>query len=281
MLKRALIVIAAVAATMSAAAQNRPPAPAAPRIYVFDNGAITGLDIKLFNFAPEEIREPDFVNVSYLVVHPKGTLQFDAGGIPDHDLKEDGVPVREGVLTASRRLIPQLATAGYRPSDITHFAMSHYHSDHTANANEFAGATWIVQRAEHDYMFQPKPQGIIRPAHYEKLRNAKTRILHNEDLDVFGDGTVVIMSTPGHTPGHQVLYVKLATTGGVILGGDLYHYPEELATGRVPTFEFDAAQSKASRARIAEFMKRTGAQLWIEHDIATHATLPKPPGYVH
>jgi glyoxylase-like metal-dependent hydrolase (beta-lactamase superfamily II) len=250
------------------------------RLYVFDNGAITGLDVGLFNFKPGEVKEPNFVNVSYLIVHPRGTLQFDAGGIPDSHFKQDGETIKEGVLSATRPLRPQMAAAGYRPEDITWFAMSHYHSDHTANANDFAGATWIVQKAERDFMFQDKPTGIIQPTHYDKLKGAKTRLLDNEDFDVFGDGTVVVKTAPGHTPGHQVLFVRLPKTGPVVLAGDLYHYPEEITTGRVPGFEFNADQSKASRATLAEFMKQTGATLWIEHDIATHAPLPKPPTFV-
>lgn len=250
------------------------------RLYVFDNGAITGLDTKLFGFAPTEVKEPNFVNVSYLVVHPRGTLMFDAGGIPDSHFKKDGETIKEGVLSASRMLRPQMAAAGYKPEDVTYFAMSHYHSDHTANANDFAGATWIVQRAERDYMFQDKPQGIIQPSHYDKLKGAKTRILDNEDLDVFGDGTVVVKTAPGHTPGHQVLFLRLPKTGPVVLAGDLYHYPEEITTGRVPGFEFNADQTRATRASLQAFMKKTGATLWIEHDIATHATLPKPPAFV-
>jgi glyoxylase-like metal-dependent hydrolase (beta-lactamase superfamily II) len=158
--------------------------------------------------------------------------------------------------------------------------MSHLHSDHTANANDFAGATWIVQKAERDAMFADKPQGIIQPAHFGALKNAKTKILDDEDFDLFGDGTVVLKSAPGHTPGHQVLFVKLEKTGPVLLAGDLYHYPEERTTGRVPTFEFNADQSRAARAKIEAFIKNTGAQLWIEHDIATHANLPKSPAYV-
>jgi glyoxylase-like metal-dependent hydrolase (beta-lactamase superfamily II) len=250
------------------------------RLYVFDNGAITGLDVGLFNFKPGEVKEPNFVNVSYLIVHPRGTLQFDAGGIPDSHFKQDGETIKEGVLSATRPLRPQMVAAGYRPEDITWFAMSHYHSDHTANANDFAGATWIVQKAERDFMFQDKPTGIIQPTHYDKLKGAKTRLLDNEDFDVFGDGTVVVKTAPGHTPGHQVLFVRLPKTGPVVLAGDLYHYPEEITTGRVPGFEFNADQSKASRATLAEFMKQTGATLWIEHDIATHAPLPKPPTFV-
>jgi glyoxylase-like metal-dependent hydrolase (beta-lactamase superfamily II) len=251
-----------------------------PRIYVFDNGAIRGLDPALFNFRREELKEVDFVNTSYLIVHPRGTLMFDAGAVADSHFKSDGSPVVEGIMSATKPLLPQLAAAGYRPQEITYFALSHYHSDHTANANEFANATWIVQRAERDFMFADSPQGIIQPASYAALRNATTKLLDNQDFDVFGDGSVVVMATPGHTPGHQVVAVKLANRGTVVLGGDLYHYPEERTTGRIPTFEWNTELSKASRARVERFLKDNDATLWIEHDLATHAALPKAPEYV-
>jgi N-acyl homoserine lactone hydrolase len=275
-------VLAALAALMSlgAVAQNRPAPPATPRIYVFDNGAIKGLDPALFNFKREELKEVDFIDVSYLIVHPRGTLMFDTGEIADSAFK-DGQPVTQGIMSASKPLLPQLAAAGYKPADITYFALSHYHADHTGNANEFAGATWIVQKAERDFMFGEHPQGtIIAVDSFVKLKDAKTKILNNESFDVFGDGTVVLMSAPGHTPGHQVLAVKLAHRGLVVLAGDLYHYPEERTTGRTPTFEFNAEQSKASRAKIEQFVKDNHGELWIEHDIATHAKLPRSPQYV-
>jgi glyoxylase-like metal-dependent hydrolase (beta-lactamase superfamily II) len=276
----ALLLSFAAATAGFAVAQNTRAAVQALRIYVFENGHIRGLDPKLFNFTRAELKEPDFVNISYLIVHPKGTLQFDAGAIPDSHFKGDGAPVTEGILSATKPLVPQLAAAGYKPSEVTYLAMSHYHSDHTANANEFAAATWIVQKAEHDWMFADKPQGIIQPASYSALRNARTRILDNEDFDVFGDGTVRVISTPGHTPGHQVVFVRLPKRGPVVLAGDLYHYPEERTTGRLPTFEFNADQSRASRQKVEALLKETGAELWIEHDIATHEKLPKAPAFV-
>jgi N-acyl homoserine lactone hydrolase len=266
--------------TAGTVAQTRPEVIQTPRIYIFENGYIKGLSPKLFNFAPEEVKQADLVNISYLIVHPKGTLQFDAGAVADSHFKPDGGPVVEGIMSAMKPLVPQLAAAGYTPADVTYFAMSHYHSDHTANANEFARATWIVQKAEHDWMFAEKPEGIIQPASYSALRDAKTGILENEDFDVFGDGAVRVISTPGHTPGHQVVFVRLAKRGPVILAGDLYHYPEEVTTGRIPTFEFNADQSRASRAKVQALLEETGAQLWIEHDIATHEKLPKSPAFV-
>jgi len=270
----------AVLAAPGAAAQEAPEPPATPRIYIFDNGAIRGLDPALFNFKREELAEVDFVNVSYLIAHPQGVVMFEAGAVPDAEFEHAEGPVVEGVVSATRPLKPQMAAAGYAPSDVTHFVLSHYHSDHTANANDFAGAAWIVQRAERDFMFAESPEGIIRPETYEALRNAETIILDNEDHDIFGDGSVVVMATPGHTPGHQVLAVELANAGTIVLGGDLYHYPEERTTGRVPTFEFDAEQTLASRAKVEAYLERTGGTLWIEHDIPTNAALPKAPAYV-
>jgi glyoxylase-like metal-dependent hydrolase (beta-lactamase superfamily II) len=270
----------AVVAVAASTAQPSQPALTAPRIYIFDNGAIRGLDPALFNFKPEELAEVDFVNTSYLIVHPRGTLMFDAGGVADSHFEPGGGPVVEGIMSASKPLLPQLEAAGYSPRDITYFALSHYHSDHTANANEFSSATWIVQKAERDFMFGDSPQGIIQPATYAALRNAATKVLDNEDFDVFGDGSVIVMATPGHTPGHQVVAVKLANRGTVVLGGDLYHYPEERTTGRVPTFEFDAQQSRTSRARVERYLQDNDATLWIEHDLATHAALPKSPQYI-
>ena len=250
------------------------------RIYIFENGMIQGLDTALFNFAPEELAETDFVNISYLIVHPEGTLQFDAGGISDGAFEGHEGPIVEGIMSADKPLAPQLASAGYTPGEIDYFALSHYHSDHTGNANLFAGSTWIVQQAEYDFMFSENPDGIIERDTYAELANAEKIMLDNEDHDVFGDGTVLVKTAPGHTPGHQVVAVRLDNAGWIVLGGDLYHYPEEITTDRVPTFEYDAAQSRAARAAILSFIEDNDATLWIEHDIATHAALPKAPEFV-
>jgi len=281
-MKRLLIGLVAIALAWSATpgAQKRPAAPKTPRLYIFDNGDISGLDPKIFGFAREELKSVDFVNQSYLIVHPRGTVMFDTGGIGDDKFPAGGGAAKEGIMTATKKLVPQMRAAGYTPADVTYLVMSHYHSDHTGNANLFAAATWIVQKAERDFMFGDKPQGIIQPATYSALKTSKTKILDDEDFDIFGDGTVVVKTTPGHTPGHQVLFVKLARTGPILLAGDLYHYPEEIATGKTPTFEFDAAMSAKSRAAMRAFVKQTGAKLWIEHDKPTHANLPKSPKYL-
>ena len=128
-------------------------------------------------------------------------------------------------------------------------------------------------------MFADPPPGVTQPSTYASLRHAKTVIINNEDRDVFSDGTVVIKWAPGHTQGHQMLYLKLAKTGGVLLSGDLYHYSEERMLNRVPDFDFDQVQTRASRVATDEFLQKTGAQLWIQHDFLGNGKLKKSPAY--
>jgi N-acyl homoserine lactone hydrolase len=258
--------------------QPHPKPPKSVRLYIFDNGVIKGLDPAVFHLKKEEIATADMVVCSYLIVHPKGILMWDSEAIPDAALKADASPVTQGRFTATKSLKSQLAAVGYAPKDITYFGLSHYHADHTANADDFAGATWLVQQPERDAMFAEKGAAITQRAQYIALKDSQTKILNGQDYDVFGDGTVVVKAAYGHTPGHQVLYLKLRKTGPILLTGDLYHYQEERNTDKTPTFEFDRGQSLASRASIEAFAKKTGAQVWIEHDLANFQQPEEGPG---
>ena len=251
------------------------------RLYVLDCGDIKPMDPTLFGLKKEEIAgDASFVTPCYLIVHPKGTLIWDAGQVPDAQIPDDGTEVVvQDLLKAKRRLLPQLAALGYAPKDISYFAMSHYHLDHTANANEFAGSIWIVQQAEYDAMFGATQFAIRDASSYDRLKDARRITLNNEDHDVFRDGTVVIKTAPGHTPGHQMLFLRLKRFGPLLLEGDLYHIPEERTLDRVPTFDFDAAMTRATRARTEAFLKETGAVMWIQHDPPTNARLRKAPQY--
>ena len=116
-------------------------------------------------------------------------------------------------------------------------------------------------------------------AAFSALKGSKTIVVSNDEHDVFGDGNVLLKLAAGHTPGHQVLYVKLARTGGVLLSGDLYHYPQERSLGRFPTFEYNLDQTRAARQNVDAFLKKTGAQLWIQHDLTAHRALRKAPQF--
>lgn len=251
------------------------------RLYVFDNGVLEGIDPTSYQLAKGEVAEPVMSCASYLIVHTTHgkteTLVWDSGAISDADIEAGRRELQQGRLTlkASTTLRAQLATAGYAPGDITYFALSHSHFDHTANANAFASATWIVQRPERAAMF---PASGPSPS-VAALHDAKTKLLDGADYDVFGDGTVVVKAAYGHTPGHQVLFVKLRETGPVILAGDLYHYRAQVGTPRVAAYEFNKAQTAASRVKIEALVRRTGAQLWIEHDLEAFRKLKKAPAY--
>jgi glyoxylase-like metal-dependent hydrolase (beta-lactamase superfamily II) len=269
-----------VALLLTTGAAAPPKAVSSPRLYIVDCGVLKGLGVELFGFKAGEVPVRDFFVPCYLVVHPKGTLMWDVGVVPDSAFKADGAPATEGRSTVNKPLLPQLAALGYTPADITYLGLSHYHSDHTANANAFAGSTWLVRKDDRDVMFGTAPPGtIIQQAGFAALKNAKTTILDKEEHDVFGDGSVVIKSAPGHTPGHQVLFLKLKRFGPVLVAGDLYHYPEEKTMNRFPSFEFNKEQSAKSRADIDAFLKKKKAQMWIEHDAATNAKLKKAPEY--
>jgi len=280
-----MLVVAAIAAATGCARKapevTAAPAVAGPKLYVLDCGTISPMDPALFSLKKEEVKgDVSFASPCFLVVHPKGTLAWDLGQVPDAKIKEDGTEaVEQDILKATRRLSTQLAALGNPVDGITYVAMSHYHADHTANANAFAKSTWIVQQAEYDMMFKEGQVGIRTPESYKNLREAKRVTLDNADHDVFGDGTVVIKTAPGHTPGHQMLFLKLAKTGPLLLAGDLYHLPEERALDRVPTFDFDAAMTRATRVKVEQFLKDSGAQMWIQHDPPTYAGLRKAPEF--
>ena len=260
------------------AAHQAPKPPKSLRLYVFDCGVLKPMDAKSYGF--DHVAELKMSVPCFLVAHPKGTMMWDVGVVPDTDFKPDGSPVNQGMISVTRPLKPQLEAIGYEPEDIKYIAFSHYHIDHTANVNMFAGSTWLVPQAERDIMFSDKPAPVRAEKNYSALKDSKTTILPAaSDYDVFGDGTVIIKPTPGHTPGHQVLFLKLPKTGPVLVAGDLYHYNEERNTDHVPSFEYNKEQSLASRAKIEEFLKTSGAQLWIEHDFAANAKLKKSPAY--
>lgn len=256
------------------------------RLYVFDCGTLIFNNPETYNLTRQEVKNTNMAVACYLIVHPRGTLLFDTG-LPDKDL---GRPFNETTLSAqpnppstayfvlvTKTLKSQLAEIGFPPDKIDYLSLSHSHGDHVGNANDYAGSTWLVQKTEYEVMFGPNvsPQSIN--PNYSALKNSKTEILQG-DHDVFGDGTVVLKYTPGHTPGHQSLYLKLAKTGSVVLSGDLYHYPEELSLGRMPERE-KTTGTFASRAALETFMKDVKAELWIEHDISAFSKQKKSPDY--
>jgi N-acyl homoserine lactone hydrolase len=256
------------------------------RLYVLDCGTLIYNNPETYNLTRQEVKNTNMSVACYLIVHPRGTLMFDTGlgdrylGRPFNEVAlgtQPNPPSTAYFVLVTKTLKSQLDAIGFPPDKIDYLALSHPHADHVGNANAFAGATWLVHQGDYDVMFGPgvSPESI-NPA-YAALKNSKRRIIERDE-DVFGDGTVVLKYTPGHTPGHQSLYVKLPRTGGVMLSGDLYHYPEERTLNRMPEREKTTA-TPASRAALETFLKEVGAQLWIEHDITAYSKQRHAPEY--
>ncbi|MEO8260359.1 MAG: N-acyl homoserine lactonase family protein [Acidobacteriota bacterium] len=254
--------------------QATPAPPQTVRMYVFDCGVLKIADpMALFGLKKEEVAATDLADAAYLIVHPRGTLMWEAGLVPDSSI---GANARPGAPT--KRLKDAMAEVGYSPANITYFAISHGHGDHTANANDFQSSTWLVNKAEYDAMFAEKAPRFYTPATYSSLKTVKNKFIDG-DYDVFGDGTVVIKQTPGHTAGHQVLLVKLARTGTVALTGDLYHYPEEVNLRTVAPAQGDQEITLKSRDALQESLKKSGGAMWITHDLIGFSKLKKAPEY--
>lgn len=278
------LVIVAMAAVLAAspmamAQPQKAQPPNSLRLYVFDCGRLDIPDVTPYQLKKEDMATTVMSVPCFLIAHPKGTLMWDVGAVPDSTIPPGGTGRLRVYGTSTKTLRSQLAEIGYAPADITYLALSHFHWDHVGNANQFASATWLVRKLERDTMFAEPPSPRTEPANFSALKNSKTVIITDRDYDVFGDGTVVIKSAAGHSPDHQVLFLKLAKTGPVLLSGDLYHYPEERKLSLIPTTEFNRSQTIASRAAIEAFLKQSGAQLWIEHDFTGNAKLKKSPAF--
>jgi len=169
-----------------------------------------------------------------------------------------------------KTLAAQLDELGVKPDDIKAMAVSHTHPDHIGNVEMFPSAMLYVQKAEYEW-----PGADNKPRF--KPEHPVTQL--EGDRDVFGDGTVVILSTPGHTPGHQSLFVRLARTGPIVLSGDAVHFKSNWDNRRVPSPNFNKDQTLASMQKIAETISREEAQLWINHDKEQRDILKMAPEF--
>ena len=238
------------------------------KLYVLDCGTIEARDLSLFNPQITQGKKMAMAVPCYVIKHPtKGTLVWDAGLQDEISTSPNGVDASQGAfhLTVKKTMLSQLKEIGIEPKNVTYFAPSHLHLDHSGNANYFTQSTLLMQQKEYQIAFSKEAGNYgFDPSHYAALKDAK-HITLNGDHDVFGDGSAIILSTPGHSPGHQSLYIKLPETGPVILSGDLYHFEENRVNYGIPVWN-DKKLTIQSFARIDHVLDNTAATLWIQHD---------------
>jgi len=249
------------------------------RLYALDCGRIDFKDMAAFSDTGEyDGRAGSIVVACFLIRHPKGTFLWDTG-LGD---KLAGAPAPAGNpnmrMSVGVTLVQQLAQLGLKPADVNYVGFSHFHADHTGNANLFTASTWILNKNELDWALS-KPPFAVDLSTFSAYKTAKTRLIEG-DYDVFGDGSVRILKTPGHTPGHQALMLKLRKSGTLLLSGDLYHLREDRARRLSPVFNLDRAQTLASFDRFERIAQNTKARVIIQHDPQDFASLPKFPAYL-
>jgi N-acyl homoserine lactone hydrolase len=272
---RMLLLLAAIAAWLVAVQPGltqpaSPPSrtPGIERLYVLYCGDIALNDAS--SFTPGASGPGALSVTCYLIKHAQGWVLWDTG-LPDSLVgMPDGMKSNAGVWTSKKTLASQLAALDLKPSDIRYLALSHSHPDHVGNVNLFPQATLVVQKAEYEW---------AQPFGGPRFKPEQPVIKAEGDRDLFGDGSVVLISTPGHSPGHQCLLVRLPKTGALLLSGDAVHTRANWDSHRVPERNFNMAQSLASLDRMAAVLKENNAQLWIGHESGEVALRKYAPAY--
>jgi glyoxylase-like metal-dependent hydrolase (beta-lactamase superfamily II) len=210
----------------------------------------------------------------YLIRHGKRYMLWDLGlnqelaGRPAQLLYKHQVQLRAS-------LKQQLSQLGLTPDDIGTIAVSHGHFDHVGQAPDFPHATLLLGKGDWDGWPVTRPEVAQR---FQRWRDGKAPKEEVEgDKDIFGDGTVVMFATPGHTPGHHSLLVKLRHTGTVLLSGDLYDSQQDYRDGIVPPNAADPVAMAASIKRFHDMATAEHALVLITHDPDDVAKLPTFP----
>jgi N-acyl homoserine lactone hydrolase len=265
----------AKAAPAKPAAAQTPPAEAAAELSLtrFDCGKTTTLaDVSRFS----DVAAFKGLNVQltyscYLVKHGSDYLVWDTGN-----------PAATGATpapTAPRSsLVEQLAELHLKPEQISFVGISHYHGDHVGQVASFPQATLLIGKGDWDALNDSKPNPAINPANFAHWIGGGGKVEPlSGDKDVFGDGSVIMLNTPGHTPGHHSLLVKLKEKGNVLITGDLAHFHENYDSNGVPTFNTNRADTLASLDRFKQLATNLHATVIIQHDARDIDKLPVFP----
>ncbi|WP_411818496.1 N-acyl homoserine lactonase family protein [Hyphococcus sp. DH-69] len=251
------------------------------RLYTLDCGQVMINDLSIFTQGSEFDDRTKLAPAScYLIRHPKGDLMWDTGLPNALNEIEGGVTNEPFHVSLPVTISTQLEMIDMSIDDVEYLALSHSHFDHAGGAGQFAESTFIVHEKEREFMFRDEARADEDGfAAYSALEDAET-IEFTSDYDVFGDGSVMILSMPGHTPGHTVLKVDLENEGPVLLVGDLYHFHESRENRYVPKFNTDVEDTLASMDRFEDLAQKIDARVVIQHSMEDFKSLPEFPAYL-
>jgi N-acyl homoserine lactone hydrolase len=296
LMKRASVFLAAVAVVMLVAGpssnsrtleQAKPAASAAPkaeigapvsgfadRLYILNGGVGHAADAGQWTNSILPPNTPvDIAANSHLIKHGNTWMMFDTSTSDVTATLPDGYGTGiHWVKTQAQTLTPQLKAIGITPDDITLIGLSHNHGDHSGNLPLFKKAELLIQKREYDLAFKTNPV-IMGPPNVPVFTKDYPHKLLDGDYDVFGDGSVTLFFTGGHTLGHQVCLVRLRNTGYVLLSGDSVHLRSNLDTRRIPRVQGANDENgwlwavPAAFDRDAALMSYYHAQIWVHHDM--------------
>jgi glyoxylase-like metal-dependent hydrolase (beta-lactamase superfamily II) len=208
-----------------------------------------------------------FVFSCYLVKHGEDYLLWDTG----HAMTAPNVAPKVS-------LVDLLAKLNLKPDQIKYVGISHYHADHTGQVASFPKATLLIGKKDWEAITAPKPAEGVNYKPFESWIKGDGKVEPLAlDKDVFGDGSVIVLRTPGHTPGHQSLLVKLPKMGAVVITGDAVHFRENYESDGVPAFNYDRAETVASIERLKKIASNLKATVIIQHDARDIEKLPAFP----
>jgi N-acyl homoserine lactone hydrolase len=275
MLRSTSSFIAIVSVGLMSAAGAHAAAPAQVTLTRFDCGGSAGpIDVARFSdsYAYEDTKLP-LTASCYLVRHGDDLLIWDTG----YPAANAGGPPASGP-TVKVSLVEQLAQLNLKPEQIKYVGISHYHGDHTGQSGSFPQATLLIGKGDWDALTATPPSPMANPAPVAHWVSGGGKVeVVARDKDIFGDGSVVMLDMPGHTPGHHSLLVRLREKGPVLLTGDLAHFRENYESNGVPSFNTDRADTLASLDRFKQIAANLKATVIIQHDPRDTGKLPAFP----
>ena len=271
-----LALVLMIEVTRDADARSKLPdlvkAGVAEKLYRLDCGRSVANDESVWTPGENVGRNIEFSSTCWLLKHGSEWLLWDTG-VPQDTLNDPrgwSTLPKLIVYHLDRSLTDQLSEIGLKPADIGLVAVSHSHGDHIGNVGLFTNATIVMQRAEYLWIHSANgPNDNVNQlmALARKLLGTPKNLqLVNGDTDVFGDGSVTLVSTPGHTPGHQSMLVHLRKSGFIMLSGDVAHLEENFQRDIVPSLNTNKAESIASMAKVRRLLAAYQAMFFINHD---------------
>jgi glyoxylase-like metal-dependent hydrolase (beta-lactamase superfamily II) len=213
----------------------------------------------------------DMPSNCYLIRHGDTYMLWDAGLPAELIGHPEATP--EQTVSLERTIVAQLAGLRIGPERISILGISHYHGDHIGQAASFPTAKMMIGKADMAAIRGGRDPERLKPW----IEDGAPLVEVTGDHDVFGDGSVVMLATPGHTLGHSSLLVRLAS-GPILLSGDLYHFRGQVAKDEVSGNAVDPVQARTSMARMKQLLIKEGARLVIQHDLEDTDLVPALPG---